>query len=108
MKINQESAHLKLVFLTAEVGPLLLPEIVGLDDVGGVDAVAEVVLEHLQDRLHRRPAGVAPHVDDNSEAQVPDILAEKMRKWDLWKKTTYIPLFSGLTDSNKIDFPFRK
>ena len=75
-----QEAHLKLVLLTAKVGSLLLPEVVGLDDVGRVDAVAEVVLEHLQDRLHRGPARVAAHINDNSEPQVSDILAEKIIK----------------------------
>ena len=76
MKINF-TTHLKLILLTAEVCSLLLPEVVRLDDVGGVDAGAEIVLEHLQDRLDRAPAGVAPHVNHHSEAQVPNILAEK-------------------------------
>ena len=75
MKINR-STHLEFILLTAEVGSLLLPEIVRLDDVGCVDAVAEVVLEHLQDRLHCGPARVASHVNNHSEAQVSDILAE--------------------------------
>ena len=81
MKINgMKSTHLEFILLTAEVGSLLLPEVVGLDDVGRVDAVAEVVLEHLQDRLHRGPARVTAHVNDNSEPQVSDILAEKIIK----------------------------
>ena len=81
MKINgMKSTHLEFILLTAEVGSLLLPEVVRLDDVGRVDAVAEVVLEHLQDRLHRGPARVAAHVNDDSEPQVSDILAEKIIK----------------------------
>ena len=75
MKINRNT-HLEFILLTAEVGSLLLPEVVWLDDVGRVDAVAEVVLEHLQDRLHCCPARVASHVNDHSKAQVSDILAE--------------------------------
>lgn len=76
---TRDSTHLEFILLTAEVGSLLLPEVVGLDDVRRVDAVAEVVLQHLEDRLHRGPARVAPHVDDHGEPQVPDILAEKMK-----------------------------
>ena len=75
MKINF-TTHLKLILLTAEVCSLLLPEVVRLDDVGGVDAGAEVVLEHLQDRLDRAPAGVAPHVDDHAVAELTNLLAE--------------------------------
>ena len=43
-----EDPHLKLVLLAAKVGALLLPEVVGLDDVRRVDGIAKVVLEHLQ------------------------------------------------------------
>ena len=75
-----KSTHLEFILLTAEVGSLLLPEVVRLDDVGRVDAVAEVVLEHLQDRLYRGPARVSAHVNDDSEPQVSDILAEKIIK----------------------------
>ena len=39
--------YLKLVLLTADVGALLLPEVVRLDDEGGVDHAGEVVLQHL-------------------------------------------------------------
>ena len=74
---ERESTHLEFILLTAEVGSLLLPEVVGLDDVGGVDAVGEVVLEHLEDRLDRGPARVPPHVNDDREPQVPNILAAK-------------------------------
>ena len=72
-----DRTHLEFILLTAEVGSLFLPEVVRLDDVGRVDAVAEVVLKHLQDGLHRGPARVAPHVNNHSKAQVSDILAEK-------------------------------
>ena len=77
MKING-TTHLEFILLTAEVSSLLLPEVVRLDDVGRVDAVAEVVLKHLQDRLNCGPARVSPHVNNHSEAQVSDILAEKI------------------------------
>ena len=43
-----KSTHLEFILLTAEVGSLLLPEVVGLDDVRRVDGIAKVVLEHLQ------------------------------------------------------------
>ena len=42
-----EPAHLELVLLAAQVGALLLPEVVRLDDEGGVDAAPELVLQHL-------------------------------------------------------------
>ena len=95
MKINgMKSTHLEFILLTAEVGSLLLPEVVGLDDVGRVDAVAEVVLEHLQDRLHRGPARVPAHVNDNSEPQVSYILAEKIIKLSLQYLNTSRFMFS--------------
>ena len=40
--------HLKLVLLAAQVGPLLLPEVVRLDDMGGVDGVTKMVLQDLK------------------------------------------------------------
>ena len=100
--------HLKLVLLAAEVGALLLPECVRLDDVRRVDRTSEMVLQHLkskygyivsylinfkclsefpggeeedggrvdlEDGLDCAPAGVAAHVDDHGEAQLPNILA---------------------------------
>ena len=48
--------------------------------MGSVDVVTEVVLEHLEDGLDSGPAGVAAHVNDNSEAQVSNILAEMKHK----------------------------
>ena len=40
--------HLKLVLLAAQVGALLLPEVVRLDDMGGVDGVTKMVLQNLK------------------------------------------------------------
>ena len=62
--------------MAPEIGPLFLPEVVGLDDVGGVNGVAEVVLQHLQDGLDGAPAGVAPHVNHDAVAELPHLLAE--------------------------------
>ena len=78
---NEAPTHLEFVLLAPEVCSLLLPEVVRLDDVGGVDAVAEVVLQHLQDRLDRAPAGVAPHVDHHAVPELPNIVAET-RKYE--------------------------
>ncbi len=39
--------YLEFVLLAAEVGALLLPEVVRLDDEGGVDAAPKLVLQHL-------------------------------------------------------------
>ena len=69
-------SYLKLVLLAPEVGPLLLPEVVGFDDVSGVHGVTEVVLQHLQDGLDRAPAGVSPHVYHHAVAEFPHVLAE--------------------------------
>ena len=69
--------------MAPEVGPLFLPEVVWLDDVGSVDDGAEVVLENLEDGLDSCPAGVAPHVDDDGEAELPDILAENREEFKI-------------------------
>ena len=78
---NEGLTHLEFVLLAPEVCSLLLPEVVRLDDVGGVDTVTEVVLQHLQDRLDRAPAGVAPHVDHHAVPELPNIVAET-RKYE--------------------------
>ena len=78
MKINF-TTHLKLILLTAEVCSLLLPEVVRLDDVGGVHGVTEVVLENLQDGLDSTPAGVAPHVYHHAVPEISNILAEILK-----------------------------
>ena len=69
-------SYLKLVLLAAEIGSLLLPEVVRLDDVGGVDTVAEVVLQHLQDGLDSAPAGVPSHVYHDAVAKLSHIITE--------------------------------
>ena len=43
--------YLKLVLLAAEIGSLLLPKVVRLDDQSRVDAVRKVVLQHLQKHI---------------------------------------------------------
>ena len=45
--LHSKPAHLELVLLAAQVGALLLPEVVRLDDEGGVDAAPKLVLQHL-------------------------------------------------------------
>ena len=62
--------------MASKIGPLFLPEVVWLDDVGSVDDVAEVVLEHLEDGLDCRPTGVSSHVNDHGETKLANILAE--------------------------------
>jgi hypothetical protein len=47
--------YLKLVFLTSQTGPLLLPEVVRLNDEGRVNGGSEVLLKDLEDRLDQRP-----------------------------------------------------
>ena len=69
-------SYLKLVLLTPKIGSLLLPEVVGFDDVSRVDGVAEVVLQHLQDGLDCTPAGIPPHVYHHAVAEISNILAE--------------------------------
>ena len=69
-------SYLELVLLAPEIGPLLLPEVVGFDDVSGVHGVTEVVLQHLQDGLDCAPAGVPPHVYHHAVAEFPHVLAE--------------------------------
>ncbi len=75
------SAHLEFVLLTADAGPLLLPEVVRLDDEGDVDLRREELLQHLEDGLHRRPRGPA-HVDHHAEADVPHVVTAKVNKHD--------------------------
>lgn len=45
---DKETTHLKFKLGAAEVGPLLLPEVVWLDNEGYVDAGRERLLEDLQ------------------------------------------------------------
>ncbi len=49
---QNQNIHLELVLLAAEVGALLLPEVVRLDDEGGVDAAPKLVLQHLHTKQH--------------------------------------------------------
>ena len=62
--------------MAAEICSLFLPEVVWLDDVGGVDVVAEVVLQHLQDGLDSAPAGVPSHVYHDAVAKLSHIITE--------------------------------
>ena len=73
---NSQISYLKLVLLTAQIGSLFLPEVVGFDDVGRVDGVAEVVLQHLQDGLDCAPAGVPSHVYHDAVAKLSHIITE--------------------------------
>ena len=69
-------SYLKLVLLAAEIGSLLLPEVVRLDDVRGVHGVTEVVLQNLQNGLDSAPTRVPPHVYHHAVAEISNILAE--------------------------------
>ena len=68
--------YLKFVFLTSQTSSLLLPEVIGLDDVGRVNGGGEVLLKDFEDGLDEGP-GRTSHVDDDGEAQFPDIVAKK-------------------------------
>ena len=68
------TTNLKLKLGAAEVGPLLLPEVVGLDDEGDVDTGGEGLLQDLQQGLDAVPLGAA-HVHDDREAMSRHILA---------------------------------
>ena len=72
-------SYLEFVLLTRQTRPLLLPEVVGLDNVCRVYVDGEELLQHLQDGLDRRPRGAA-HVDHNGECQVADVIAERKEK----------------------------
>lgn len=55
--------------MRSERGPLLLPEVVRLDDVDDVDGGGEVVVQDFEDRLHGGPGGAgSPHVHHCGEA----------------------------------------
>lgn len=88
-------SYLKLVLLAAEIGSLLLPEVVRLDDVRGVHGVTEVVLQNLQNGLDSAPTRVPPHVYHHAVPEISNILAEIL--WNikscLWLNS-YIALFS--------------
>lgn len=71
--------YLKFKLGAAEVGPLLLPEVVGLDDEGNVDARWERLLKDLQQRLDAVPFR-ATHVHNDREAMPRHFLAKRDRK----------------------------
>ena len=71
--------YLKFIFLAADASPLLLPKVVGFDDVDNVDSVGKGEVELLQHRLHSAP-GAAPHVHYHRETKFSDILAAKGSK----------------------------
>jgi len=54
-RVGEVKNYLKLVFLTSQTGPLLLPEVVRLNDEGRVNGGSEVLLKDLEDRLDQRP-----------------------------------------------------
>lgn len=68
--------HLKGELCTAKICLLLLPEVVRFDDERHADLRREELLQRLQQRLDQLPLGAA-HVDDDSEAALADILAER-------------------------------
>ena len=69
-------SYLELVLLAPEIGPLLLPEVVGFDDVSGVHGVTEVVLQNLQNGLDSAPTRIPPHVYHHAVPEISNILAE--------------------------------
>ena len=82
-------SHLEFVLLTSDACPLLLPEVVRLDDVGCVHLVGEELLQHLQDGLDRRP-GRAAHVDHHGEAQVTHVVTATERRGTKKLKKNYM------------------
>ena len=71
---RESNTHLELELGASEVGAVLLPEVVRLDDEGHVDAGGERLLQDLQNRLDAIPLGAA-HVHDDREAMSGHILA---------------------------------
>lgn len=74
MSFQVKPPYLKLKLGAAEIGPLLLPEVVRLDDESDVDARRERLLQDLQQRLDAVPLGAA-HVHDDREAMFTDLVA---------------------------------
>lgn len=70
---SAEGSYLEFKLGAAEVGPLLLPEVIRLDDESYVDAGGEGLLQDLQQRLDAVPLG-APHVNDDREAMLTHLL----------------------------------
>lgn len=82
------ASYLKFELRAAEVGPLLLPEVVWLDDEGDVDTRWERLLEDLQQRLDAVPFGAA-HINDDREAMFTHLLAGMdggRREWEELKR----------------------
>lgn len=75
--LNRHRRRLELVLVRGDRGSLLLPEVVRLDDHHVVDIRAEVLLQHLQYRLHvGRAVAIASHVNDDCESEVLGGVAE--------------------------------
>lgn len=86
--LPDEPSYLKFKFRAAEVGPLLLPEVVRFDDEGDVDAGREGLLQDLQERFDAFPLGAA-HINDDCEAMFTHILAGMdggQREWEDLKR----------------------
>jgi len=66
--------YLKFKFGTAKIRPLFLPEVVGLDYQGDVDAAGEGLLQDLQQWFDGVPLGAA-HVHNHREPSLADFLA---------------------------------
>lgn len=74
------TSYLEFKLGAAEVGPLLLPEVVRFDDERDVDAGRERLLQDLQQRLDAVPLG-ATHVNNDREAMFTHLLAGMDRGW---------------------------
>lgn len=74
MLLRQQKSDLEGELCAAEVGLLLLPEVVRFDDERHADLGREELLQRLQQRLDELPLGAA-HVDDDGEAALADVLA---------------------------------
>lgn len=82
------ASYLKFELRAAEVGPLLLPEVVWFDNEGDVDAGGKRLLQDLQQRLDAVPFGAA-HINDDREAMFTHLLAGMdggRREWEELKR----------------------
>lgn len=68
------ASYLKFELRAAEVGPLLLPEVVWFDNEGDVDAGGKRLLQDLQQRLDAVPLRTT-HVHNDCEAMSGHLLA---------------------------------
>lgn len=76
---TQSEPYLKFKFGAAKIRPLFLPEVVGLDYQGYVDAARKGLLQDLQQRLDGVPLGAA-HVHNHCEPSLADFLTAEQER----------------------------